>query len=197
MDLKRYRSYFVFDKRLLFWRIVRSFIPIRPSRTQIDVDVVGPFFAVTILLILLYCAPSSKLESAPVSPLYAVLFYILVIPISLFILLKADKSYLNIFQIFGLIGYALYSHIFVILCGLFSFDPTGFNGWVLYAYLILPGLASLKLFTVFLIRTRNPGLRFLVCSIACISNMLFLLFTYLFYVHPSYTHPGFAGRIEQ
>lgn len=172
----------------LCFRIVTSLVPpVTAKYKKISVDLLGPAFAVAILIIILNYGSTLRYTKSQTTPVESVLLYIIFMPVVCFILNVIGQSWLTFLEVFSLIGYALYGHIVALLVSLFIYLETS-DVFFYVCLAIFGGLSTLRLVLLQLQSIPLPGARLLVCSIVSVVHILFLVFLHFTYMHPNFVY---------
>lgn len=189
------KPYFIFEGKRISYRILRSF---QFWINKVDVDIYGSC-PILLLFILLSFHPDSKMNQiSAIHPNWLIIAYHIFTSVIFWVLSKWGRSQLNFFQVFGVLGYAFYAHFFLILLYLIfnssEISATNYFTVVTVFVIIFLGSSTIKLFRIFFSRIRNNSKKFVVCSFACCSNVLFFLYLFLVYVDSDFSHPDIAQK---
>ncbi|XP_046481722.1 protein YIPF3-like [Neodiprion pinetum] len=172
-------------------RIIASLGPPCNKKFRIEnIDLVGPLLAVLILIAILHYGYRIKEPSATdltMAPVTSVLLYIVVNPCLGFVLCKLARASMVFWDLVGLLGYALYSHLITLILSLMIYQEES-NAFFFLCLLSFGGLSALRICILLITSIPKPAARLLVCSTLFINHLLFLIFLHFTYMHPTFIY---------
>lgn len=176
-------------------RILYSFWPPYDyDRSCLFTDLIGPTLSTLSYISLLQFGYNSKIirayEITSMSAILTVLGYYMGTCLFIFLTCRLVDTKLRFLDIVTLIGYSFYGCIFSLLVP-FAFRVV--EDYVFYLSLILfAGLSGIRVLLILLFAIDVPVARFLICGVLGNTHILFVVYTYYFYIHPTYVfgkHP--------
>lgn len=170
-------------------RILVSFIPpLVYSRQYMFTDFIGPIVSILLLIFLLQygfnCKEIQQNNISSINVGFIILLYYVVISFFIFIVTRFVKVKLKMLDIVTLIGYSFYGFILTLFI---PFIFGSMNDYIFYVCLIsFGGLSCIRVLLVILFAVDLPVARFLICSLIGNVHVLFLIYLYYYYIHPTY-----------
>lgn len=178
-------------------RIIASLGPPCTERfKRRDPDLVGPLLAVFFLIAILHYGYSIKDPAATnkmVAPINSVLLYAILNPCLGFVLCKLARANMAFWDLAGLLGYTLYSHILTLILSLLIYQEES-NAFFFLCLFIFGGLSALRMCLILITTIPKPAARLLVCSTLFISHLLYLIFLHFAYMHPTFVYGAGTGK---
>lgn len=171
-------------------RILSSFLPpINHNKQYLFTDYVGPTVSTLMLISLLQygfnCKSTRPFNITAVNAIPTVLIYYVVISLFIFASSRVVQAKLKISDVATLVGYSFYGCIFTLFV---PFLLKILQDYVFYISLILfGGLSGIRMLMILLFVIDMPVARLLICSVFGNMHVLFLIYLYYFYIHPTYT----------
>lgn len=170
-------------------RILLSFMPpLVYNRQYMFTDFLGPTLSTLILVSLLQygfsCKKTQQYNFSAISAVSTVLIYYLMVSFFIFLASSVFKVKLKILDLLTLIGYSFYGFIFTLLI---PFILNNVHEYIFYLSLALfGGLSCFRVLLILLFAVDVPVARFLICSFIGNVHLLFVIYLYYFYMHPTY-----------
>lgn len=170
-------------------RILFSFLPPHNySRHYMFTDFVGPTVSTLILISLLQygfnCKLSRPYNVTAVNAIPTVLIYYAIVSLFIFLSSRIVQTKLKILDVATLVGYSFYGCIFTLIV---PFILKIVQDYVFYICLVLfGGLSGIRILSILLFAIEMPVARLLICSVIGNMHILFLIYLYYFYIHPTY-----------
>lgn len=155
-----------------------------------DVDLAGPVFAILFLTAVLHYGYQIKDPTATnttIAPLSSVFLYSVLNPCLGFILCKIGQANIAFWDLTGLLGYALYSHILTLLLSLWIYQEES-NAFFFICLFLFGGSSALRICVILIPKIPKPAARLLICSMLFISHLLYLIFLHFAYMHPTFIY---------
>ncbi|XP_025601974.1 protein YIPF3-like [Athalia rosae] len=155
-----------------------------------DVDLVGPLIAILFLIALLHYGYAIKDPTATntfIAPVNSVLLYVILNLCIGFILCKLARAAILFWDLAGLLGYTLYSHVLTLGLSLLIYQEES-NAFFFLCLFLFGGLSALRMCVILIVTIPKPAARLLVCSTLFISHLLFLIFLHFAYMHPTFVY---------
>lgn len=152
--------------------------PLKGTRAaKVEVDLFGPILVVAALWALI------EWERRPVAfpPILAIGSFFLAVPFMSFFLLYAGVTNLTLRKVLGLLGYAQFGHFCTLIAARLSRTPNSHAAFFT-AFTIFGGLSAVRLTLVFIFSAKRPALVMLAGCLACVPHLLFIIFTYFYYI---------------
>lgn len=170
-------------------RILSSFLPpLNHNKQYLFTDLFGPVVSTLMLISLLqygfYCKKNPPPNAAAVKAVPTVLIYYVAVSLFIFFASWFVQTKLKILHVATLVGYGFYGCIITLL---FPFILRILHDHVFYVCLILfGGMSCVRILMILLFSIEMPVARFLICGVIGNSYILFLIYLYYFYIHPTY-----------
>ncbi|PAA51865.1 hypothetical protein BOX15_Mlig002953g4 [Macrostomum lignano] len=181
------RPYFDVQPMEVANRLLFSFVPARVSNdaNKIHSELYGPVMTCfTLVAVLLYEMKSSdhRVQEGTLmgSAMITVFGYWLGVSALVWLVAYICNAQVKPIQVATLIGYALTSHVAVVLLTTF-FHSTQSHKLFYLLWAVLGGLTTLKLVSTFVVRTPGHTERIVLCALVAILHMLFLLYLHFAY----------------
>lgn len=181
------RPYFDVQPMEVANRLMLSFVPTRVSNdaNKIHSELYGPVMTCfTLVAVLLYEMKSSdhRVQEGTLmgSALITVFGYWLGVSALVWLVAYICNAQVKPIQVATLIGYALTSHVAVVLLTTL-FHSTHSHKLFYLLWALLGGLTTLKLVTTFVVRTPGHTERIVLCALVAILHLLFLLYLHFAY----------------
>ncbi|KAJ9595512.1 hypothetical protein L9F63_013277 [Diploptera punctata] len=175
-------------------RMFLSFIPpIGERYRHVHVDFVGPSIALLLMAGMLHYGHASKLPSSAAnrSPTEVLLLYTVFMPIAVYILGRLAKAVVTFTEMFALLGYGLFGHVFTFAVSLLFCDEES-NVFFFLCLTVFGGLSALRVALVLLASIPVPAARLLVCSFTATVQLLSLVFLHFAYMHRTFVYGAAA-----
>lgn len=179
-------------------RILFSFMPpFVYNRQYMFTDFLGPTLSTLILVSLLQygfsCKKTQQYNFSAINAVSTVLIYYLMVSFFIFIAASVVKVRLKILDVLTLIGYSFYGFIFTLLIPFILNKYV--HEYIFYLSLALfGGLSCFRVLLILLFAVDVPVARFLICSFIGNVHLLFVIYLYYFYMHPTYKFREPIGR---
>lgn len=172
-------------------RILLSFTPpLNYNRPYLYTDFIGPTLSTLVLVSLLQYGFSRKRLSIPYyssssfNVACTVLSYYALLSFSIVLASRVVRAKLKILDVATLIGYSFYGFILTLSIPLILRIV---HDYVFYSCLILfGGLSCIRVLLILLFTIEVPVARFLICSVIGNMHILFTIYLYYCYIHPTY-----------
>ncbi|XP_015607458.1 protein YIPF3-like [Cephus cinctus] len=174
--------------------VLRAAASLAPPCTKFfkrtELDLIGPLIALVILIMIIHYGYIFKDPTATdsfIAPISTVFSYAVFVPIVGFIICKFARAAVTFWDIATLLGYGLYSHIIILCMNLVIYQEES-NTFFFICLFIFGGSSALRMSIILLSTIPKPAARLLVCSTLFIIHLLYAIFLYFTYMHPTFVY---------
>lgn len=156
---------------------------------RVYIDFLGPSLALLVMAAILHYGHASKLPSAAANttPTEVLLLYAVLMPAAAYILGWLCKTAVSLSEMYALLGYGLYGHVFTLAVSLFFFHEES-NTFFFLSLIVFGGMSALRVALILLASIPAPAARLFMCSSVASVQLLFLVFLHFAYMHRTFVY---------